>query len=258
MPPDAPRVRPKVLLVGAGPGAADLLTLRALKAIEQAEALLYDALVAEEVLALAPRRCLRIRTGKRSGGASMQQGEINALMARLALKGLKVVRLKGGDPSVFGQSGEEREFLEARGVQVEIVPGITAASAAAAQFAFPLSHRGEARRIAFVTARVENGALLEDGWAGCCDPETTVAVYMARDTAGAVAARLIAGGRAASTPVAVVENAGRPQARLLSASLATLEPALAAAALQGPAVVVIGPVAAKARGLGQAPARASA
>src|SRR5579862_6720730 len=137
-------MQPKVMLVGAGPGAADLLTLRAHRAIGEAEALLYDALVSPEVIALAPRRCLRVRTGKRSGGASMRQDEINALMAKLALRGLKVVRLKGGDPSVFGRVGEERDYLEARGVEVEIVPGVTAASAAAAQFAFPLTHRGEA------------------------------------------------------------------------------------------------------------------
>jgi uroporphyrin-III C-methyltransferase len=114
--------QPRVMLVGAGPGAADLLTIRALRAIESAEALLYDALVGEDVLALAPRRCLKILTGKRSGGVSMKQVEINALMLKL---GLKVVRLKGGDPSVFGRSGEEREHLEAHGVEVEIVPGVT-------------------------------------------------------------------------------------------------------------------------------------
>jgi uroporphyrin-III C-methyltransferase len=237
----------KVMLVGAGPGSADLLTVRALRAIEGAEVLLYDALVGEEILDLAPRRCLRILTGKRSGGVSMKQAEINALMLKLALKGLKVVRLKGGDPSVFGRSGEERDHLEAHGVQVEIVPGVTAASAAAAQFSFPLTHRKEARRITFATARVEDGALVEDGWSGCADRETTLAVYMGRDAAGPVAARLIAEGRAPQTPAVAIENAGRPEARLIQTTLADLAQALAEAAPSGPVVMVIGPVAARAR-----------
>ena len=236
----------KVQLVGAGPGSADLLTIRALRAIEGAEALLYDALVGDEILALAPRRCLKILTGKRSGGVSMKQGEINALMLKLARKGLKVVRLKGGDPSVFGRSGEERDYLEANGFEVEIVPGVTAASAAAAQFAFPLSHRGEARRITFATARVQDGAVLESGWSGCADPETTLALYMSRDAAGPVADRLMAEGRLATTPALAVENAGRPEARLIRSTLADLAQDLAEATLSGPVVIVIGPTAARA------------
>src|SRR5690606_31563562 len=116
----------RVQLVGAGPGAADLMTVRALRAVEGAQALLYDALVTDEVLALAPKGCVRIQAGKRAGKASMAQDAINRLMLRLARRGLRVVRLKGGDPSVFGRSGEERAFLEAHGVAVEIVPGVTA------------------------------------------------------------------------------------------------------------------------------------
>jgi uroporphyrin-III C-methyltransferase len=242
------------MLVGAGPGAADLLTLRALRAIEGAEALLYDALVCDEVLALAPRRCLRILTGKRAGGVSMKQAEINALMLRLARKRLSVVRLKGGDPSVFGRSGEEREYLEAHGVEVEIVPGITAASAAAAQFAFPLTHRGEARRIIFATARVQDGAVLETGWAGCADAETTLALYMSRDAAGPVAARLMAEGRRADTPAIAVENAGRSDARLLKFSLGTMADAMTGADFSGPVVLIVGtatePASDKIRGAG--------
>jgi uroporphyrin-III C-methyltransferase len=237
---------PKVMLVGAGPGSADLLTVRALRAIEGAGALLYDALVGEEILALAPRRCLRIRTGKRSGGASMKQAEINVLMLKLARRGLKVVRLKGGDPSVFGRSGEEQDYLEARGVAVEVVPGITAASAAAAQFGFPLTHRGEARRVTFATARVQDGAVVEGGWTAGADPETTLVLYMARDTAGIVSGRLMAEGRPASTPAIAVENAGRPQARLIHATLGSLGAAIEAAAPSGPVLLVIGEVAARA------------
>jgi len=237
-------MQPRVMLVGAGPGSSDLLTLRAASAIQGAEALLYDALVGEEILGLAPRRCLRIRTGKRAGGASMGQDEINALMARLALRGLKVVRLKGGDPSVFGRSGEERAYLEARGVAVEIVPGITAASAAAAQFAFPLTHRAEARRLTFATARIQDGELVADGWPS--DRETTLAIYMGRDSAGLIAERLIRDGRPPETPALAVENAGRIDARLMQATLASLPGVIAAAAPNGPVVLVIGAVAARA------------
>ena len=224
----------RVMLVGAGPGAADLLTLRAARAIESAEVLLYDALVSEDVLALAPAVCLRLQTGKRAGKASMKQETINRLMLRFALRGRAVVRLKGGDPSIFGRSGEEAAFLRAHGVEVEIVPGITAASAAAAQFGFPLTSRGQARRLAFATARVEDGAIVEDGWAGLADAGTTLVLYMGRDTAGAAADRLMAEGRSPSTPAIAVENAGRPEARLLRAPLCDLGRVLSAARLEGP------------------------
>ncbi|HEX2561636.1 uroporphyrinogen-III C-methyltransferase, partial [Phenylobacterium sp.] len=245
MPPEAGRV----LLVGAGPGAVDLMTVRAMRAVEGAQALLYDALVADEILALAPATCLRIQTGKRAGKASMKQETINRLMLRLARRGLEVVRLKGGDPSVFGRSGEERAFLEAHGVAVEVVPGVTAASAAAAQFGFPLTHRGEARRVAFATARVQDGSIVEEGWTALADAETTVALYMARDAAAAVAERLIGEGRSPTTPAVAVENAGRADARLVQSTLAQLPQALAAHAFSGPVVLVIGEAVAQARAL---------
>lgn len=228
-----------VQLVGAGPGPADLLTVRALRAIEGAEALLYDALVCPEVIALAPARCLRIQTGKRAGKTSMSQDAINRLMLRLALRGLRVVRLKGGDPNVFGRSGEEAAYLAAHGVTSEVVPGVTAASAAAAQFQFPLTHRGQARRIVYCTARVQDGQLA-DGWDAGADPEATLAVYMGRDSAGPVARHLIALGRDPHTPAVAVENAGRQGARLIDGTLATLPSRLAAETLDGPVVLIIG------------------
>lgn len=237
----------RVMLVGAGPGSADLLTVRALRAIEGAGVVLYDALVGEEVLALAPRNVLRIQTGKRSGRTSMSQDTINHLMLRLARRGLTVVRLKGGDPSVFGRSGEERAFLEAHGIAVEIVPGVTAASAAAAQFAFPLTHRRRARRVVLATARVEDGAVAGGEWAALADPETTAVFYMSRDAAPAIASRLIAAGRPAATPALAVENAGRPEARLVTSTLAALPRDLAAIAPTGPVLIVVGEVAAQAR-----------
>lgn len=236
----------RVRLVGAGPGAADLLTVRALRAIEGAQALLYDALIADEVLTLAPAACLKIQTGKRAGRSSMAQATINRLMLRLARRGLDVVRLKGGDPSIFGRVGEEREFLETNGVAVEVVPGVTAACAAAAQFGFPLTHRGEARRLLISTATIAGGALAKEGWAAAADLETTLALYMARDQAGAVAAQLMRHGRSASTPAVAVENAGHPSSRAILSTLGSLAAALDAARPTGPVVLLIGDVAARA------------
>jgi len=234
----------RVLLVGAGPGPSDLLTVRALRAIEGAGALLYDALVDETVVALAPAGCVRIQTRKRAGAASMPQETISRLMLRLARRGLTVVRLKGGDPSVFGRSGEEAEHLRAHGVPVEIVPGVTAACAAAAQFGFPLTHRGAARRLVFATARTADGEVTGDGWPTAADPGATLALYMARDSLGPVARRLIAEGRAPTTPAAAVENAGAAHARLWTGTLATLPDLLAQAAPTGPVMIVVGEVAA--------------
>ncbi|WP_334162486.1 uroporphyrinogen-III C-methyltransferase [Phenylobacterium sp.] len=234
-----PRELHPVRLVGAGPGPADLLTVRALRAIEGAEALLYDALVSEEVLALAPAACLKIQTGKRAGRTSLKQETINRLMLRLARRGLKVVRLKGGDPSIFGRVGEETAFLHAHGLSTEVVPGVTAACAAAAQFGFPLTHRGQARRVVFTTARLEAGAVPAE-WAAAADPEATLAVYMGRDTAPGVASALIAAGRSPRTPVAILENVGAPAARaVFEGSLLSLSrsaPPLG----DGPALVVVG------------------
>jgi uroporphyrin-III C-methyltransferase len=244
MPPDAATGR--VLLVGAGPGPVDLMTVRAARAVSQADALLYDALTSPEVLDLAPTRCLRIQTGKRAGRASMKQETINRLMLRLARQGLNVVRLKGGDPSVFGRVGEEKAFLSAHGIAADIVPGVTAASAAAAQFGFPLTHRGEARRLMIATATVGDGSLSDGGWSEAADPETTLALYMGRDKAGQAADRLIAAGRAANTPVIAVENAGAAHARPIASTLSALAQDLAVADCRGPVVIIIGEVAARA------------
>jgi uroporphyrin-III C-methyltransferase len=234
----------KVLLVGAGPGPVDLMTVRAVRAVESAQALLYDALCSEEAIALAPAGCVRIQTGKRAGKPSMKQDEINRLMLRLACKGLQVVRLKGGDPSIFGRVGEEVAFLNAFGVATEVVPGVTAACAAAAQFGFPLTHRGRARRVVFTTARVEDGAVVGD-WRTSADLEATLAVYMGGEAAPDLAKALIAAGRPASTPVALVERAGAPAARLTSTSLGALT-AGPVANEGGPLLIVVGEVAAAA------------
>jgi uroporphyrin-III C-methyltransferase len=230
----------RVLLVGAGPGPADLMTVRALRAVEGAQALLYDALVSDEVVALAPRGCIRIQTGKRAGRPSMRQSTINRLMLRLARRGLTVVRLKGGDPSVFGRSGEESLFLEGHGVPVDVVPGVTAASAAAAQFRLPLTHRGMSRRLTLATARLQDGAVSRE--IGGADTSGTLALYMGRDSFAEAARQLVAAGRAASTPAMAVENAGYPGARAIYGTLETLSERLTTAAPQGPTVILVGEV----------------
>lgn len=234
----------KVWLVGAGPGPADLLTLRAARLIGAAQAVLYDALVSDDVLALAPAACLKIQTGKRAGQFSMKQETINRLMWRLARRGLEVVRLKGGDPAIFGRVGEEQAYLRARGIETQTVPGVTAACAAAAQFEFPLTHRGMARRVVFTTARLQAGALAFD-WSAASDPEATLAIYMGRDCAAELSRRLIAAGRGAATPALAVENAGAPHAKLSRGVLSDLDSLVSGEG--GPTLFVIGDVAALAR-----------
>ncbi|MEW6596797.1 MAG: uroporphyrinogen-III C-methyltransferase [Pseudomonadota bacterium] len=234
-----PKREGKVWLVGAGPGAADLLTLRAARAIEGAEAVLYDALVPAEIVELAPRGALRIETGKRAHRPSMSQAAINRLMVKLARRGLRVVRLKGGDPSIFGRVGEELEHLARAGVDAEVIPGVTAASAAAAQFQLPLTHRGVARRVVFATARTEGGALRGD-WR--YEAETTLVLYMARDSLEAIVAALREQGMPDSTRLAVVENAGRDNARLLRGSAGNAAALASAITRTAPALVIIGDV----------------
>src|SRR3990167_3574948 len=235
----------RVLLVGAGPGPADLMTVRAMRAVQGAQALLYDALVSDEVIALAPPGCFRIQTGKRAGRASMPQAAINRLLLRLARRGLTVVRLKGGDPSIFGRVGEEVDFLRRHGVPTEVVPGVTAACAAAAQFDIPLTHRGLARRVLFATARTEGGALVDVDWRGLADGQTTLALYMGKSAVGLLAEQLIADGLAADTPVAAIENAGAATARLIQAPLDGLASTLGDMDLPGPVLILIGEGAAR-------------
>jgi uroporphyrin-III C-methyltransferase len=237
-----PEIHP-ILLVGAGPGAADLLTLRAARAIGQAQALLYDALVDGEVIAMASEACLRIRTGKRRGRASMSQDAINRLMLRLARRGLRVVRLKGGDPSIFGRVGEEVEFLARHGVASQVIPGVTAACAAAAQFGVPLTHRGEARRVILSTAMLNAGVAVGD-WRAAADGEATLAIYMGAQEAAALSERLIAAGVPAATPAAAVERAGSPAAKIARGRVRDLA-GMVAQLGEGPILLIVGEVSAR-------------
>lgn len=241
-PESGPKASGRAFLVGAGPGAADLLTLRAARLIENAQAILYDALVGPDILAMAPQACLRIQTGKRGGRASMKQDTINKLMLRLSRRGLNVVRLKGGDPSVFGRVQEERTFLEQRGIQVDVVPGVTAVSAAAAQFAFPLTHRETARRITLATGRLAGGAAADCSHADLADEQATLALYMAAAVAQSAAGQLIAAGRPPSTPALLIESVSLPSACARRTTLAALADGGGLKPSGAPALLVVGAV----------------
>jgi len=226
-----------VYLVGAGPGAPDLLTLRAAKLLEAADVVFHDALVHPETLALAAR-AEKIAVGKRCGKHSTAQRFINKRLVDAAQRHAVVVRLKGGDPMLFGRAQEEIAALEAAGVRYEIVPGVTAALAAAAELATSLTQRGVARSVAFVTPRVGEGEPPSD-WAQSLAAADAGAIYMGAGQAAQIAAALIAAGKPPTTPIAIVESASLAESRRVFATLALL-PHLGSR-FSGPAVILIGP-----------------
>lgn len=231
-----------VTLVGAGPGDPDLLTLKALKAIEAAEIILHDALVSDEILALVPQSVALIPVGKRGYRPSCPQKNIDALMVRLAGDGYRVVRLKVGDPSVFGRSGEEIATCEAAGIEVSVIPGVTAASAAAADLKISLTHRAHARRLEIVTAHARNGELPDDlDFRALADPAATVVIYMGKARLPAYAGKVLGAGAAPTTPVIAVENAGRCHTRIAQGTLTKL-PDMSGLG-DGPVVILTGAVA---------------
>lgn len=232
----------RATLVGAGPGDPELLTLKALRALERADVVLYDKLVDPSVLDLAPRGARRIDVGKRCGRHAMSQAAINALLVREVRAGGHVVRLKGGDPFVFGRGGEELEALRAAGAEVEVVPGITAALAAAARLGLPLTHRGLARGLHLITAHGAEEDLPAHDWRALAEAGGTLAVYMGSRTLPRVAAALIDAGMAPETPAIAVENASLPGERRIPATLGGIAAAVAAADVEGPTLVLIGAV----------------
>jgi uroporphyrin-III C-methyltransferase/precorrin-2 dehydrogenase/sirohydrochlorin ferrochelatase len=244
---DAPR-RGSVVLVGAGPGDAGLLTLNALRALQEADVILHDRLVADEVLNLARRDADRICVGKMSGGHSVSQGRINELLLEQARLGRRVVRLKGGDPFIFGRGGEELEFLHQHGIPFEVVPGITAAIACGAYAGIPLTHREYAQSVRFVTAHSGDSMASLD-WATLARERQTLALYMGVAGLRTICDQLVQHGRAPSTPVAIIENGSRSNQRVVLATLAELEEAGRVAAVKSPALVIVGEVAALAETL---------
>jgi uroporphyrin-III C-methyltransferase/precorrin-2 dehydrogenase/sirohydrochlorin ferrochelatase len=227
-----------VYLVGAGPGDPGLLTIRAAAILKIADAIYYDDLVTAEIVAMAASHAERVAVGKRRGRPGIGQDEINRRLLTAARQGLTVVRLKGGDPFVFGRGGEERAFLRAAGIDVVVVPGVTAALGCAAAAGLPLTYRNEATRLVFITAhRAEGGDRVD--WSGLGAAITTVVVYMGRESAAAVRQGLISAGRDAATPVAVLARGTRADARTVAGRLDEL-PRLAALSGDGPALLVIG------------------
>ena len=233
----------KVWLVGAGPGDPDLLTLRAARLIMQAKVIVHDGLVDPAILALASPKARLISVAKSRSRHTLQQEEINALLVREALSGNDVVRLKGGDPFIFGRGGEEAEDCRAAGVEVEVVPGISAAIGAAAAAQMPLTHRRSASIVSFVAGQCKG--LTEQDWTGLAGKGRTLVIYMGLATADAIAEKLIADGLAPDMPVAVVENATRPTMRVLRSPLAGLGDVVARHKVKSPALIVIGEVAAQ-------------
>jgi uroporphyrin-III C-methyltransferase len=211
-----------VWLVGAGPGDPELLTRRAVRLIEAADVVFHDALVGPQVLDLVPAHVERVSVGKRAGRHSKDQRTINELICAAALAGRRVVRLKGGDPSIFGRSAEEMEHLAHHGITVRICPGVTAASAAAASAGASLTLRGLARSLTFVTAHARAGDALDLDWSALARAGSTLAVYMGRAAAETVSRELIAAGRDPATPVLVVVNASLPNERIMRGALSAL------------------------------------
>ncbi len=228
----------RVQLVGAGPGAADLLTLRALHAIESAGIILYDALVGDDIRALFPASARAIEVGKRGHRASTPQDFINHLMLRFARTGALVTRLKGGDPSIFGRAAEERKFLEDHGVAVEVIPGVTTASAAAAEFGFSLTTRAGARRVVLATGRTLEGAAGD--WATMADPGTTLCLYMGCADIASISRQLMQAGMPPATPAVAALDVSRPNSRLMISSIREIANDLLREQIAAPVFICIG------------------
>jgi uroporphyrin-III C-methyltransferase/precorrin-2 dehydrogenase/sirohydrochlorin ferrochelatase len=230
-----------VTLVGAGPGDPELLTLRAVRALQSADVILFDGLVSREVLDFARREAKKMLVGKTGYGPSCNQDEINALMVNLARQGKRIVRLKGGDPLIFGRAAEELDACRAAGIAAEVIPGISAAQGAAASLGIPLTDRGHARRVQYVTGHARDGRLPEDiDWRSIADPTVTTAIYMPVKTLEAMVARATAAGLDPKTPALAVARATRPDQEAVAAPIRELPRRLAEAALPGPVLVLLG------------------
>ncbi|GAB4522853.1 MAG: siroheme synthase CysG [Amphiplicatus sp.] len=233
-----------VHIVGAGPGDPELLTLRALRLLQEADVVLYDRLVGADVLALARRDAERVYVGKAKSNHALPQSEIEALLVRFAREGKRVVRLKGGDPFVFGRGGEELDALRAAGVSAFVTPGITAATGCAAAVSMPLTHRDHSQAVTFVTGHAKGDGEPDLDWEALARLGHTLVVYMGVGKAGQIADNLIRAGRAPAKPVAVVENGARPDQRALKGTLADLGAIVERGGIKGPAILVVGEVAA--------------
>lgn len=238
-----------VSLVGAGPGDPELLTLKAVRALRSADVVLYDDLVSAPVLEFARREAKRILVGKTGYGPACKQSEINSLMVKLASEGNRVVRLKSGDPLIFGRAGEEMDELTNAGIAFEVIPGISAVQAAAAQLQVSLTHRDHAKRVQLVTGHSREGRLPQTlCWSALADRNATTAVYMAQRTFAELSERLLREGLPANTPAMAMIGVTREDARVIAGSMEDLAARLAEAGTSGPCLILIGQVLAGARG----------
>ena len=233
--------RGAVYLVGAGPGNPDLLTFRSLRLMQKADVVLYDNLVSPAILNLVRREAERLYVGKKANIHALPQEDINQLLVKLAQEGKTVLRLKGGDPFIFGRGGEEIEELAANGIPFEVVPGITSAAGASCYAGIPLTHRDYAQSVTFVTGHRQSGESELD-WARLSSPTETLVIYMGVKEARHISQRLIEHGRSADTPVAIIEKATTPEQRTLIATLATLPERMASHGVKPPALIIVGGV----------------
>jgi uroporphyrin-III C-methyltransferase/precorrin-2 dehydrogenase/sirohydrochlorin ferrochelatase len=237
-----------VHIVGAGPGDPDLLTLKALRLLQQADVVYYDKLVSERVMDLIRRDATRISVGKSKGNHTVPQPDIHKLLVQAAQEGKRVVRLKGGDPFIFGRGGEELAALQEAGIEVHVVPGISAAMGCAASAGLPLTHRDHAQSVTFVTGHAKiapDGNKVPDlNWSALASGNQTVVVFMGVGMSGQIAAKLIEAGRAGATPIAVIENGTRENEIRVFGKLNELPNLIETGGIKGPALLIIGEVAA--------------
>jgi len=232
----------EVALVGSGPGDAELLTIRAMRFIEQADIAIYDRLVSEEILALLPENCERFYVGKEQAKHCVPQDKINQLLVDYAQKGRKVLRLKGGDPFIFGRGGEEAEFLLQNGVSCHVCPGITAASGCTTYAGIPLTHRGVAQGCTFITGHLQNNGQLNLPWDSLACSTQTIVFYMGINTLPIIAEQLVKHGRNANTPAALIRKGTQPEQQTFRGTIGTLAELVKQHNITPPTLIIIGDV----------------
>lgn len=231
----------KVWLIGAGPGNPDLLTLKAARLLAQTDAVVYDHLVGEEIMAMINPAARQIYAGKQSSKHALPQDEINQLLVSLAREGLQVIRLKGGDPFIFGRGGEELETLASSDIPFEVVPGVTAATGCAAYAGFPLTHRQHAQSVTFVTGHLKDGTVNLD-WPALARPKQTIVFYMGIGAAEEICRQMMIHGLPSLTPAAVIRNGTLSTQQTLLATLGTLPHRIHESGIKPPALIVVGSV----------------
>lgn len=231
-----------VSLVGAGPGDPDLLTVKALRLLQQADVVVFDRLVSAEILALIPHGVGRISVGKTPGMHCIPQDQINDIIVNLARSGRRVVRLKGGDPYIFGRGGEEALELRRHGIPFEVVPGVTAAAGCSSYAGIPLTHRGLNHGVRFITGHLQHNEAMQVDWHKVADPQCTLVIYMGLGNLAQICGELIRAGLADTTPAAAIHAGSTSQQRKVKATLAELAQAVARAGLKSPVTTIVGSV----------------